>query len=217
VAKTDEVSTTNIRGIDPKNFDTTCVPCQDFYQYANGNWIKNNPVPKEYGSWGTFHEVFERNNKLLRQILDEVAAGSHASGSVAQKIGDFYSGGMDTATINRTGIEPLKADFERIDRIASVKELCQVIAGYHAEGINMLFDTDAFEDLFNSSMTNLYATQGGLGLPERDYYTRDDSASVKLREQYVEHMTNMFRLLGDDSTMAAVHARAVTRVGNPSG
>ena len=212
VAETDEVSTTNIRGIDLKNFDTTCVPCEDFYQYANGTWLKNNPVPKEYGSWGTFHEVFERNNKLLRQILDEVAAGSHAPGTVAQKIGDFYATGMDTVAINKTGIEPLKADFERIDRIASVKELCQVISGYHAEGINMLFGTDAFEDLFNSSMTNLYATQGGLGLPERDYYFRDDSASVEIRGQYVEHITNMFRLLGDDSTTATAHAQAVMAI-----
>jgi putative endopeptidase len=203
---------TNVRGIDLRNFDTTCSPCQDFYQYANGTWLKNNPVPKEYGSWGTFHEVFERNNKLLREILDEVSAGHHAAGSVAQKIGDFYACGMDTAAINRTGIEPLKADFERISAISSVPELCRVISGYHAEGMNMLFDTDALEDLFNSSMTNVWATQGGLGLPERDYYTRDDSASVKLREQYVEHITNMFKLLGDDPASAAAHAQAVMAI-----
>ena len=209
VAQTEEVSTTNIRGIDPRNFDTTCAPCKDFYQYANGTWLKNNPVPKEYGSWGTFHEVFERNNKLLKQILDEVSAGRHAAGSVAQKIGDFYACGMDTAAINRTGIEPLKADFERINAISSIPELCRVISEYHAEGMDMLFDTDALEDLYNSSMTNLWATQAGLSLPERDYYTRDDSASVKLREQYVEHMTNMFKLLGDDSGAAAAHAQAV--------
>jgi putative endopeptidase len=209
VTNTEEVTTTNIRGIDPKNFDTTYAPCQDFYQYANGAWLKNNPVPKEYGSWGTFHEVFERNNKLLKQILDEVSAGQHPAGSVKQKIGDFYACGMDTAAINRTGIEPLKADFARIDAISSVPELCRVISGYHAEGMDMLFDTDAMEDLFNSSMTNLYAMQAGLSLPERDYYTRDDSASVKLREQFVEHMTNMFKLLGDDATSAAAHAKAV--------
>ena len=209
VTNTEKVTTTNIRGIDPKNFDTAFAPCKDFYQYANGNWIKNNPVPKEYGSWGTFHEVFERNNKLLRQILEEVSAGQHAAGSVAQKIGDFYKCGMDTATINRTGIEPLKADFARIEAISSLPELCRVISGYHAEGMDMLFDTDAMEDLFNSSMTNLYATQAGLSLPERDYYTRDDSASVRLREQFVEHMTNMFKLLGDDSTSAAAHAQSV--------
>jgi putative endopeptidase len=212
VAETETASTTNIHGIDRRNFDTTCSPCKDFYQYANGTWIKNNPVPKEYGSYGTFHEVFERNNKLLKQILDEVAAGNPAEGTVAQKIGDFYAGGMDTAAINRTGIEPLKADFERIDHIGSVQELCQVISGYQAEGIKMLFDTDAFEDLLNSSMTNLYVTQAGLSLPERDYYTRDDSASIKLRGQFVEHVGNMFKLLGDDSTTATTRAKAVLAV-----
>jgi putative endopeptidase len=212
VAETETASTTNIHGIDRRNFDTTCSPCKDFYQYANGTWIKNNPVPKEYGAWGTFHEVFERNNKLLKQILDEVAAGNPAEGTVAQKIGDFYAGGMDTAAINRTGIEPLKADFERIDRIGSIQELCQVVSGYHAEGMDMIFDTDAFEDLLNSSMTNLYITQAGLSLPERDYYTRDDSASIKLRGQFVEHVSNMFKLLGDDSTTATTRAKAVLAV-----
>jgi putative endopeptidase len=209
VAQTETASTTNIHGIDRRNFDTTCSPCKNFYQYANGTWIKNNPVPKEYGSWGTFHEVFERNNKLMKEILDEVGAANPAAGTVAQKIGDFYACGMDTAAINRTGIEPLKTDFERIDRIANLKELCQVISGFHAEGIDMLFDTDGFEDLLNSSMTNLYATQGGLGLPERDYYLRDDSASAKLRDQYVDHITNMFVLMGDDAAIAATRAKAV--------
>ncbi len=212
VTAEETVSTTNIHGIDRKNFDTTVSPCTDFYKYANGTWIKNNPVPKEYGSWGTFHEVFERNNKLLKQILEEVGAGNPAQGTVAQKIGDFYATGMDTAAINRTGIGPLKADFERIDRIANIKELCQVVSGFHAEGMDMIFDTDAFEDLKNSSMTNLYATQGGLGLPERDYYTRTDSVSTKLRDQYIEHITNMFKLLGDDSASAAIHAKAVMTV-----
>lgn len=210
--RVDELSTTNVRGIDPNNFDTTCAPCKDFYQYANGTWLVNNPVPPEYGSWGTFHEVRERNNENLREILEEVSSGRHEHGSAAQKIGDFYAGGMDTATINRVGLEPLQADFDRIANIASVEELCRVISDYHAEGIRMLFDTQALEDFMNSSMVNLYATQGGLGLPERGYYFRDDEDSQKLRDQYVEHIANMFVLLGDDSTTARTNAQAVMAI-----
>ncbi len=205
----DEQSTTNIHGIDLANFDTTCLPCSDFYQYANGTWLVNNPVPAEYGSWGTGHEVFERNNLNLKEILDQVASGSHQAGSVSQKIGDFFASGMDLETIERIGIEPLQADFARIDAISSIDELCRVISEFHAEGVNMIFDVEAFEDLMNSSMVNLYVTQGGLGLPERGYYLREDSASAELRGQYVQHMTNMFVLLGDDSTAARAHAEAV--------
>ncbi len=207
--RVDEISTTNIHGIDLKNFDTTCLPCNDFYQYANGTWLANNPVPAEYGSWGTGHEVYERGNALQQEILDEVSAGSHEPGSVAQKIGDFVASGMDVAAIDRAGIEPLKADFDRINAISSVEELCDVVSGFHAEGIGMIFDVQAFEDLMNSSMVNLYVTQGGLGLPEKGYYTREDAESETLRGQYVQHIANMFVLLGDDSTTAMANAEAV--------
>jgi putative endopeptidase len=204
-----EVSTTNIHGIDVNNFDTTVEPCVDFYQYANGTWLANNPVPSEYGSWGTGHEVFERNNLDLKAILDEVSSGSHEPGSIAQKIGDFVASGMDLEAINETGVEPLQADFDRIEAIASVEEMCRVMSEFHAEGINMIFDVQAFEDLMNSSMVNLYVTQGGLGLPEKGYYTREDEESATLRTQYVEHIGNMFMLLGDDSTDARRHADGV--------
>ncbi len=205
----DEQSTTNVHGIDPANFDTTCQRCQDFYQYANGTWLANNPVPDEYGSWGTTHEVYERNNLLLKEILEEVSASNPEKGTVAQKIGDFYASGMDLDEINKHGVEPLKADFDRIAAISSVDELCTVVSEYHAEGINLIFDAQAMEDLMNSSMVNLYVTQGGLGLPERGYYIREDDETTDLRRQYVEHIANMFVLLGDDSTSAKSHAEAV--------
>lgn len=207
--RVDETSTTNVRGIDPKNFDTTVSPCTDFYQYANGGWVAHNPVPAEYGSWGTMHEVYERGNETLQTILDEVAAGRHQPGSVEQKLGDFVASGMDTAAINATGVTPLQADFAKINSIGDVPQLCRVISEYHAEGVGMLFDTDALEDLMNSSMVNLYATQGGLGLPEQGYYVRQDEESDTLRKQYVEHIANMFKLLGDDEATATANAAKV--------
>ena len=210
--KVDESSTTNISGIDPKNFDTTVSPCDNFYEYANGTWLVNNPVPPEYGSWGTMHEIYERGNAIQKEILDDVAKGHHEPGSIKQKIGDFVASGMDTDAINALGVKPLEADFAKIDAIADVPQLCQVISDYQAEGLGFLFDTDALEDLMNSSMTNLYATQGGLGLPEKGYYTRDNEESKTLRKQYVEHIANMFKLLGDDSTTAADNAAKVMAV-----
>jgi putative endopeptidase len=216
----DENTTTNVRGIDTKNFDTTAVPCEDFYQYANGTWLVNNPVPAEYSNWGTGHEVFERNNTILKEILDEVAQSAHESGSVAQKIGDYFASGMDTATINTTGIAPLQDDFDRIAALSTVPELCDLISEFHAEGISPVFDAQALEDLMNSSMVNLYTTQGGLGLPEKGYYTREDEESETLRGQYVEHVRNMFVLLGDDTATATTNAEAVmaleTRLANNS-
>ena len=200
---------TNVRGVDLRNFDTTCAPCADFYQYANGNWLTRNPVPPEQSSWSTFNEVRERNNDLLKQILDELAAGRHAEGSLEQKIGAFFACGMDSASINRTGMEPLRADFERIESISSVDELCQVISDLQTEGVGALFGTGPTEDMFNSNMMNLWIVQGGLGLPERGYYTREDEDSKKLRDQYVEHIGNMFELLGDDSALARTNAEAV--------
>ena len=200
---------TNVQGIDRRNFDTTCAPCDDFYQFANGGWIANNPIPEEFGSYGTAHEIYERNNLIFRKILDEVSSGRQEPGSVAQKIGDYYAAGMDTATINRLGLTPLQEDFDRIEAIASLSDFCHVVSGLHARGTAMLFDTDVLEDFTNTSVVNLFAVQGGLGLPERGYYFRDDETSSQLRDQYVEYIGNMFRLLGDDDTVAEKNADIV--------
>jgi len=209
VAQVEPPFKTNVRGIDRRNFDTTCSPCEDFYQYSSGGWLAHNPVPPEYGSWGTFNEVLERNNDLLKEVLDEVAAGEYPKGSLERKIGAFFACGMDTAAINRTGVEPLRADFQRIESISSVDELCQVISDFQTEGMGVLFGSGPTEDMYNSNMMNLWIVQGGVGLPERGYYTRDDEESQKLRDQYVEHIGNMFGLLGDDSVAARTNAEAV--------
>ncbi|MDD4050436.1 MAG: M13 family metallopeptidase [candidate division Zixibacteria bacterium] len=200
----------NERGIDRLNFDTTYSPCDDFYQYANGTWLKNNPVPPEYGSWDAMNEVYERNQNTLHQILEEAAGDAAApAGSIKRKIGDFYAVAMDSAMADRAGIEPLKADLAKIAGLASIADLRHLIAEYHSQGISMLFDLTAEQDMKNSAAIIAYVGQGGLGLPDRDYYTREDAESQELRQKYVEHISAMLMLLGDNETTARAAAQEI--------
>jgi putative endopeptidase len=200
---------TNERGLDRKNLDTTVSPCDNFYEYANGSWLKNNPIPAAYSSWGVWHEMHERNSKMLHEILESAAKANATKGSPTQKIGDFFYAAMDTTAIEAAGATPLKADLARIDALANTDQLIQLITEYQAQGIRVLFDADPEADLKNSEMVILYAMQGGLGLPDRDYYTKTDDESKTIRDQYVQHMVNMFKLLGKDEAAAKNEATAV--------
>jgi len=200
----------NEHGLDRANLDTTVSPCVDFYQYANGGWLKNNPIPAAYSVWGIDQEMKERNDSLLHKILEDAAANPNApKGTNLQKIGDFYAAAMDTAKIESAGLAPLKPDFDRITAIASIKDLQAAINYFHATGDQMLFGADADQDLKNSEKEIAYCTQDGLGLPDRDYYTRPDSESQKIRTQYVEHVANMLHLLGDKPEDAKAEAQAI--------
>ncbi|HEY6273409.1 MAG TPA: M13 family metallopeptidase [Terriglobales bacterium] len=200
-------------GVQLKFMDMTCKPCEDFYHYANGEWLKTNPIPAAYPSWNSFSELQQRNQEHERKILEEAAANSGAApGSNEQKIGDFYASCMDESQVNAEGTKPLEPEFARIEAIHSLSDLQAEIAHLQSLGVNAVFRFSSTQDDKNSSQVIGGADQGGLGLPDRDYYTKTDDKSQQTREQYTEHVSKMFALLGDDSSKAEAEAKTVMEI-----
>lgn len=198
------------RGVDLTSLDTTCEPCQDFYRFANGEWMKKNPVPEAYPRWGRFDALAETNRDHLRQILEKAAANRGAApGSNEQKIGDFYASCMDEPRANSDGAKPLEPELAHIAAIRDVASLRTEIGRLQALGVRAVFRFGSTQDAKNSTHVIGGADQGGLGLPDRDYYTRTDDKSRQLRDKYAEHITKMFALLGDDHAQAAADAKAI--------
>lgn len=200
-------------GFDPANIDSSCQPCKDFNQFANGGWLEKNPIPAAYPSWGSFNVLNESNRENLRQILEVAAKKTDApKGSVDQKIGDYYAACMDEPAIEAIGLKPLSSEFARIEEVKDVAGLRGAILHLQGYGAGALFRLGSAQDFKNSTEVIGEIDQGGLGLPDRDYYTRDDEKSQKLREQYVAHVAKMFELLGDDSAKAASAAKTVMEI-----
>ena len=196
--------------IDPKNMDLSVKPSEDFYQYANGNWIKSHPIPDEYSRYGAFESLAEENYKKLRGILESAAADQNAEqGSIEQKIGDFYRSGMDTVKIEELGISPILPEFEKIDALTTTDDLIKQIAYMHTHNIFPAFEMGSGQDLENSEMVILHMAQGGLGLPDRDYYVSNDPRSTEIRDEYVKHITKMFTLAGESEEKAQSMARDI--------
>ncbi len=198
------------QGYDPTNFDKTCKPCDDFFQFASGGWLKNNPIPAEYTAWGSGVLLADENQKKLHTILDNAAADKHAApGSNEQKIGDFYASCMDTTAIDAQGAKPLSPQFTQIDRLQDRESISSLIARLHAQGVDVFFAFASTQDLKDSTKVIGEADQSGLGLPDRDYYTRTDADSKKIRDDYVGHVSKMFALLGDSTEKSAAEAKTV--------
>ncbi|HEV7373598.1 MAG TPA: M13 family metallopeptidase [Pyrinomonadaceae bacterium] len=198
------------RGFDLSNLDTTCQPCQDFYQYANGGWLAKNPIPSAYPAWGVGSVLSEQNRDKVHEILEESAKNTGAAkGSSDQKVGDFYASCMDEAKINEAGIKPLEPELARINQVKDQRSLQDEIARLHTYGVNVLFGSGSTQDAKNSAEVIVGLGQGGLGLPDRDYYFKDDEKAKTLRDQYAKHVAKMFELLGDDATKAAAEAQTV--------
>jgi predicted metalloendopeptidase len=200
-------------GFDTSRMDTSAAACTDFYQFANGNWLKATQIPAAFPSWGSFNILAENNRNTLRAILDEAAKNTSAkSGSTEQKIGDFYATCTDEQKREAEGAKPLAPYLARIDKIKDVKGVEAEIAYFHKEGIPVLFGFGAEPDFKNSSMNIGTASQGGLSLPNKDYYTKTDEKSKQLREAFVRHVSAMFQLLGDAPAQADKEAQTVLSI-----
>ncbi len=203
--KTD-MDTTEMKAIDIADLDTSVLPAEDFYQYATGGWQKNNPLPAEESRFGSFDLLAKETNIKVKELIQDLASSEHEKGSVEWKIGAFYNIGLDSVKIEQQGIEPLNKDFERIKQIETEDDVVSQIAYNQRNGISAPFYLYGSSDKDDASMEIAYIYQGGLGLPDRDYYVMDDSRSKEIRKEYKNHIEKMFLLLGDNKSNAKDNA-----------
>ena len=199
-------------GFDTANLDKTCKPCDDFYQFAMGGWMKSNPIPPEYSNWGTFTQLADKNQQNLRQILEDAASAKAALGSNEQKIGDFYASCMDTTAIEAAGTKPLEPGLARIASFKTISDLPAVAEYLHSTGVGGFFRFNSTQDAKDSTQVIGAAFQGGLGLPEREYYLKEDDKSKQLREAYTKHVAKMLELLGHSADQSAAEAATVLKI-----
>jgi putative endopeptidase len=198
--------------LDVSSMDKTVDPCVDFYQYSCGGWQKKNPIPNDQVSWGVYSKLYQDNLNFLRTILEQAAATKEKRDTVTQEIGDFYSACMDEAGVDKLGVAALKPQLTAIDQLKSAHDLAPVVANLQLDLGGVMFGMGVRQDPDNSEQQIVGVDQGGIGLPDRDYYLKDDAKSQEIRERYVQHVQRIFELLGDSSDVAKQNADTVMRI-----
>jgi putative endopeptidase len=199
-------------GFDVSQIDRTVQPCDDFYSFAVGKWRESHPLPPQYARFGRFEELAERNRQTLRSILEEDAKTHGAPGTTEQKIGDFWNACMNEPAIEAQGMTSIEPELKRIDGVHDFTTLQDEIARMQSAGYAPVFRVSGQQDYKNSKSVIAFLSQGGLGLPDRDYYLRDDKRFAETRSQYVDHIAKMFTLAGADSAKATADAKLVVEL-----
>ena len=194
--------------------DRSADPCVDFYQYTCGGWMKANPIPPDQASWSVYGKLTEDNAQFLWGILEDAARPSEGRTPVQQKIGDYFHACMDETAVDASGAKPLEPPLRRIAALESPSELAAYLAREHptTRGGGMLFEFGSNQDFGDATQVIAFASAGGLGLPDRDYYTKDDAKSQEIRAKYLKHVASMMVLVGEPKTAAAKDADTVLRM-----
>lgn len=195
--------------IDPDNLDTSVNPEDNFYLYANGGWLENNPLPDDRSRYGSFDQLADSARRQVRELIKRTAGQNHEKGSAAQKIGNFYASGMDMDARNQDGLKPLKKELRNIEKAKNNEAVFEVISQMHHDGLSALFTLYGTADAKNSEMVRTHLMQGGLGLPNRDYYTDSDDRTVNIRKKYKEHISKMMILAGESDANAQKSAQNI--------
>jgi putative endopeptidase len=194
------------------NIDTTINPADDFFQFANGAWLKANPIPASESSWGIGKVLQEDIYSKMKKVSEDAAKSSAVKGSNEQKIGDFWAMGMDSVKLEKEGIDPLKPELAIIENIKNKEELLDAVALFQTYLLSPMFSINIFQDLKQSDKYAFYLWQGGLGMPERDYYFKTDERNANIRNEYKKHLTNEFKLMGENEANAIFKGQKVFEI-----
>jgi putative endopeptidase len=201
-----------IPAFDVSQIDSTINPCEDFEQFAVGNWLKNNPVPDSESRWGSFNIVHDANEIKLRAIVEDASAAKAEKGTALQQVGDFYSSALDSSTVNDLGIKPIQHLLDKIDAISNIQELVETMIETRKIGSGSMFSGHVGIDSKNSSQYIMHLSQGGLGLPDKTYYTPKDERGKNIYDEYQKHIAAMFVLAGEDEATADNFAQIVVKI-----
>ena len=204
--------------LDLSSMDKSVDPCVDLYHYSCGGWQKKNPIPPDQTSWSVYGKLYQDNLTFLRGMLEQAAQPNEQRNAVTQKIGDFYAACMDEAAVEKRGVSAIQPELDAIAQIKSAKDLTPLVARLqltyfrYSYTSSMLFVAGSTQDPDNSEQVIADVDQGGLGMPDRDYYTKDDAKSKETREHYLQHVQRVFELIGDSPAAAKKNAETVMRL-----